>query len=93
MGCSLRSVHEASDFPHFPTSFARKGRSRLLARIDGLHDRAIGRRMGPAKSQQRKQGLVRAVIDRKGTGSVLDRERESSINQLLTAETEILRCP
>src|ERR1035437_5291586 len=39
LGCSLCPVHEASDFPYFPTSFARKGGSRLLARIDGLHDR------------------------------------------------------
>jgi hypothetical protein len=37
-GCSLRCVHEASDFSHFPTSFARKGTSRLLVRIDGLRD-------------------------------------------------------
>jgi hypothetical protein len=39
LGCSLCSVHEARDFPQYPTSFAEKGRSRLLARIDGLHDR------------------------------------------------------
>jgi len=41
-------------FPHFPTSFAQKGESRRLARICTVG--AIGRRMGPAKSQQRKRG-------------------------------------
>ena len=45
LGCLLCSEHEASEYPSYPRSFAQKGRSPLLARIDGLHDRAIGRRM------------------------------------------------
>jgi hypothetical protein len=64
-GCSLCCVNEASDYLPYPMSFAQKGRSRLLARIDGLHDRAIGRRTGTAKSQQIKPALVRAEISRR----------------------------
>jgi hypothetical protein len=37
MGCSLRSVHEASDYFHFPT-FVQKRRSRLSEWIDDLDD-------------------------------------------------------
>jgi len=60
-GCSLCCVRQASDFPHFPTSFARKGRSRLLARIDAPHDRGDWKANG-TEIAAKKRGLVRAEI-------------------------------
>src|ERR1035437_504673 len=58
VGCSLCSVHEASDFPHFPTSFARTGRSRLLARIDGLRDQGDWKANGTGLSGDFQRGAA-----------------------------------
>jgi hypothetical protein len=58
LGCSLCSVHEASDFPHFPTSFAQKGRTRLLARIDGLRDQGDWKANGTGLSSDFRRGAA-----------------------------------
>jgi hypothetical protein len=64
-------------FPRFSQRHSRrKGRSRLLARIDGLLE-AIGRRMKPAKSQREKRSneSVNAQVARRARLAVC---RESS---------------
>jgi hypothetical protein len=80
LGCSLRSVHEASDFSHFPTSFARKERSRLLARIDGLHDGGDWKANGNGEIAAEKTRPSKSGNWPKGTGSVRDRENRALIS-------------
>src|SRR5208282_510520 len=67
-GCSLCSEHEASNFPHFPASFARNGRSRLLARITMV---AIGRRMGQRnRATQAKSEPLLGLATRRESSNV-----------------------
>ena len=59
-GCLLWLAREASGFPNFPSVFAHKGLRRANSASTPGAIRAIGRRMAPPKSRQKRRDLVRA---------------------------------